>query len=625
MGQRAADPARGDVGRPAGGTGALPSAPHWLTRGLLLTAAAILLGSLAGPYWTMRVKAPQYPKGLSLVVYANRLEGDVREIDLLNHYIGMRPLERGAKTERRLAIPGILLAAAALLLLAWRSAKWAAGLALPALAIPPAFALDLYCWLRSYGLHLNPKAPLSHAVKPFVPPLLGQGRIAQFDVVAGFGHGFWLAVAAGLLALAALWLRGRSRARARALLAALVIGLAGGGPGGVASAQTLVVGPGGFATIQEAVDRATDGDTVLVRTGRHAGPVTVRMRVTLVGDEGAIIDGGGQGTVVTLAGPGSAMRGFTVRSSGDLLSAEHAGILASAPGIVIEGNRLEDVLFGISLRRAPRSVVRDNVLRGKALPVARRGDLIRVWWSDDVAIERNRVLDGRDVVLWYSKRLTIRGNDIRRGRYGLHFMYCDGAQIADNAVAGNSVGIYLMYSARLTLRGNRMAGNRGPSGYGLGLKDMDGVRIDENLIADNRVGVFLEHASGEWRGNRLVANDLGIWLWPSSQRNRFAGNDLIDNGEQVAVQGELGDRGNTWVGNFWSDYRGFDADGDGIGDVPYRAMRLFERLAERYPALRLYAASPAARTIEFAARLFPVFAPRPNVTDPQPRMRPRPA
>ena len=116
---------------------------------MLLAASTILLASLTGPYWTMRIKAPQYPKGLSLVVYANRLEGDVREIDMLNHYIGMSPIEHGAKTERRLAVPGILVAATALLLLGWLSAKWAAGLALPTLAIPPAFALDLYWWLRN--------------------------------------------------------------------------------------------------------------------------------------------------------------------------------------------------------------------------------------------------------------------------------------------------------------------------------------------------------------------------------------------------------------------------------------------------------------------------------------------
>ncbi len=609
-------------GRPLDGAGCSLAARRRLARGLLLAASAILLASLRGPYWTMRVKAPQYPNGLSLVVYANRLEGDVREIDMLNHYIGMRPLEHGAKTERQLAIPGILVAATGLLILGWLSTRWAAGLALPTLAIPPLFALDLYGWLRNYGLHLNPKAPLSRAVKPFVPPLIGQGKIAQFDVVSQFGHGFWLAVAAGAVALLAIWLRGRSQARARTLLVALAFGLAGFGAGASASAQTRVVGPGGLATIQAAVDQAADGDTVLVRPGRYEGPLTVRTRITLEGQDGAILDGGGRGTVVTLAAPGIVMRGFAVRGSGDILSAEHTGILASAPGIIIEGNRLDDVLFGISLRRAPHSVVRDNVLHGKPLPVARRGDAIRVWFSDDVAIERNRVLDGRDAVLWYSKRLAIRGNEVRRGRYGLHFMYCDGAEVADNLVADNSVGIYLMYSAHLRLSGNRMTGNRGPSGYGLGLKDMDGVQIEDNVLADNRVGVFLEHASGEWIGNRLVANDVGLWVWPSSTRNRFTGNDLIDNGEQVVVEGELGDRGNAWAGNFWSDYRGFDADGDGVGDVPYRAMRVFERLAERYPALRLYATSPAAQTIELAARLFPVFAPRSNLVDPQPRMRP---
>ncbi len=622
MRQRVGNITRDDRSQAPRGVGFGAVRRQWLARGLLLVASAILLASLTRPYWVMRVKAPQYPKGLSLVVYANRLEGDVREIDMLNHYIGMRPLEYGAKTERQLAAPGILLAATALLILGWFSSRWAASLALPTLAIPPIFALDLFYWLRNYGLHLNPKAPLSHAVKPFVPPLIGQGKIAQFDVVAGFGYGFWLVVAAGVVAIVAVWLKSRSQGRPHVLLVALLVGLVELGPDSGVWAQTIVVGSDGLTNVQEAVDRAADGDEIRVRPGCYHGPVVVRTRVTLIGEDGAVLDGDRHGTIVTLAAPGIVMRGFIVRGSGDVLSAEHTGILIEAPESVVENNRLEDVLFGISLRRASHSVVRNNVLHGKTLPVARRGDAIRVWSSDDVTIERNHVLDGRDVVLWYSKRLALRNNEVRRGRYGLHFMYCDGAEVVNNVVVDNSVGIYLMYSAHLTLRGNRMAGNRGPSGYGLGLKDMDGVEIKDNVLANNRVGVFLEHASGEWIGNRIVANDVGLWLWPSSQHNRFIRNDWIDNGEQVDIEGGLGDRGNEWVGNFWSDYRGFDADGDGVGDVPYRAVRLFERLAERYPVLRLYSTSPAAQTIEFAARLFPVFAPRPNLVDLQPRMRP---
>jgi nitrous oxidase accessory protein len=588
----------------------------------LAIAAAALLGSAFLPYWSMRVRAPQYPKGLQVVVYPHRLDGDVREIDVLNHYIGMRPLAHGAKRERQLAIPGILAAVVALIIAMWVTKWWTVLLTLPTVCLPVLFAGDLYWWLRDFGLNLNPRAPLSSAVKPFIPPLFGEGKIAQFQVTAGFEAGFLLALAAGLLAAIALILRFRERGRMGHLVLFMVVMLLLSSPS--VFADTLMVSPAStLRTIPEALDAASEGDTIIVRGGIHPGPLTVTKRVSLIGEAWPVIDGGGRGTVLTLATPEIVLRGFLIRGSGDVLAAEDTGVLIHGSGTVIEGNRFEDVLFGIHVRHAPGSVVRDNIFSGKSLPVARRGDVIRVWYSDDVRIEGNTVLDGRDVVLWFSKHLTIRDNIIRRGRYGLHFMYCDDAAVEDNEVSENSVGIYLMYSARLRLVGNRMLRNRGPSGYGLGLKDMEQTHVEDNVIADNRAGLFIEHATdGIFKHNVIGYNDTGVYVWPSARGNQFLGNTLIENGEQVSAEGAVTAGLNVWRGNFWSDYRGFDIDGDGVGDRPYRAMRLFERLTDRYTALRLYRDSPAVHALEFAASLFPVFAPQPKVIDDRPLMAP---
>ena len=77
---------------------------YWLPTILLGAAALILLVSMFLPYWQMTLDAPQYPGGLTVEVYINRLEGDVSEIDGLNHYIGMRPLDEAAQLERSVSI-----------------------------------------------------------------------------------------------------------------------------------------------------------------------------------------------------------------------------------------------------------------------------------------------------------------------------------------------------------------------------------------------------------------------------------------------------------------------------------------------------------------------------------------
>lgn len=171
---------------------------------LLATARVLLLVSIFLPYWHMELEAPQYPDGLFVTAYVNRLEGDVKEIDGLNHYIGMRPLDQAAKFERAASVWMIV----AMVLLVegatFIHTRWAALLVLPAVLFPPGFLVDLQFWLHTFGQNLDPEAPLSAAVKPFTPTLLGEGGIGQFHTYSEVGWGFWLAVGCSVLTVVAL-------------------------------------------------------------------------------------------------------------------------------------------------------------------------------------------------------------------------------------------------------------------------------------------------------------------------------------------------------------------------------------------------------------------------------------
>lgn len=628
----------GEAVAPVGSGAETQPAPtrRLLARLLLVVAAGALLISPLYPYWDLKLMAPQYPGGLNLTIHPHHVRGDVGEVDALNHYIGMRKIGEAAALERRLGVPAIVAMAVCLVIASAWGSRWAALLVVPAILFPLIFVADLYWWLRDSGLGLDPKAALSSSIKPFVPQLLGVGKIGQFRTVGSFGLGYYLCVFAGLAAIAyvhqsisicpmrALWRRLRAkRGRAASLTVAVMIAA---GLSGRSTAATLTVAPGGSpATLAEALDRAAPGDTVEVIGGVHPGPVVVAKSLRLVGKDRPVIDGGGRGSVVRLEAPDCELRGFTIRSSGDLLAGEDVGVLVAASGALVEDNQLEDVLFGIYLRRAPRSVVRGNTLHGKNLSVARRGDLIRLWYSDDVTIEGNTTLGGRDAVLWYSNRLSIRNNRISGGRYGLHFMYCDDAGVTGNRLSENSVGAFLMYSRRLRIEKNWIVDNRGVSGYGIGLKDMEESRVVSNVLAANKVGLFLEHSRGLVRENLVAGNDKGVVLFPSAQGNRFEDNSFVENGGQVEIEGFRDTMTtNAWRGNYWSDYRGYDVDGDGVGDLAYRPSRLFERIADNAPALRLFADSPSAQAIDFAAGVFPIFEPKPKFADESPRMRPLP-
>lgn len=381
-----------------------------------------------------------------------------------------------------------------------------------------------------------------------------------------------------------------------------------------------------------AVAGAQDGDIIEVHGGVFQGTLEIDRPLTLIGKDWPVIDGQNNGTVVKVSAPDSVFSGFLIKNSGGVLEHENSGIAVVAPRVTIESNRLEETLFGIYLKEAHNSVIRGNSVTGKDLEVQRRGDPIRTWYSTDVLIEDNVVKSGRDVVLWYSERLTLRDNTITNGRYGLHFMYCDDATIEGNLLLDNSVGTFLMYSRRVTLRDNTIANNRGPSGFGVGLKDMDDTVITGNLFLDNRVGAHLDTSPrevdsiGEFSDNVFAYNDIGVEMMPSVRRNMFAGNSFVENEEQVAVAGGGDLQQNSWTvggaGNFWSDYAGFDADGDGQGDLAYKSERLFENLMQQEPMLRLFIYSPASNAIDFASRAFPLVKPKPKLVDERPYMAP---
>jgi len=386
------------------------------------------------------------------------------------------------------------------------------------------------------------------------------------------------------------------------------------------------------APLQQRINAAQKGAVLELSPGVHAGPIKIDKSITLQGESGAIIDGGGQGDVIAITAPDVTVQGLTIRNTGDSLDQENTGVAITAPRATIKNNRIENALFGVYLKKAEGAVIRDNVILGKDLDIARRGDAIRLWYSSDCLIENNVVRAGRDVVLWFSDRLTIRENRVSRCRYGLHFMYSDDNVIERNMMVNNSVGAFLMYSRNLTLRGNLFARNRGPSGYGVGLKDMDGVIAIDNRFVSNRVGIYLDNSPwsvdvyDHFESNIIAYNHIGVAFLPAVKRNIFTNNGFIENFEQIAILGQSGLDGNAFAqdgrGNYWSDYQGFDRDGDGIGDVPHKPTSLFEDLMARHPKVRVFMFSPAVQAIETASQAFPIVEPRVKITDPAPLMSP---
>ena len=190
----------------------------WMPPVFLILAAVLLLGSIPLPYWQMHLDAPQYNYrgGLDVVIYINSMTGkdpefdELRELNGLNHYIGMRKLDEAAVFERSIAIPSLIVFTVLLATVAFaavrkvRWQKWSLILTLPPLLFPLVFIADLYYWLRDSGQNLDPTAALSSTIKPFTPTMLGKGEVGQFATDASLQTGWYLALVASILILVAV-------------------------------------------------------------------------------------------------------------------------------------------------------------------------------------------------------------------------------------------------------------------------------------------------------------------------------------------------------------------------------------------------------------------------------------
>jgi len=590
-------------------------------------AAALVALSATLPLWTLTMRAPQYPKGLRLEAHGTGLVGDIRELNILNHYIGMPPIEAPAFET---AIYPWSIAALVVLCLISPVHPWLRRLAIVVMIAAPLVILaDLQWQLYTFGHSLNPKAPIR--LEPFTPLVLGTSKMGNFVSTGMVSTGFACLVgAAALLFLGGRW--GRSR-QARPAVSGVPRTAAAAALALLAVTSEATAGPA--QALQSRLAAAPPGTSLTIDGGVHQGPLVVRGPLEVIGVNDPVIDGGGVGTVVTIEGDGVVFTGFRVRNSGREVTEEAAGIKATGSRHRIGHNDIRDVYFGIHVGDGAGTVVHDNTIAPGEHHGARPGHGISVWHARDVQLVRNRISDARDgIYLSFTERVVASHNEVTRCRYGLHSMYSKLATFEANRVEGNLLGAALMLSDRLVLRGNRIEGHRaGSAAYGVLLKDIGDLLAEGNVIAVNRVGIYAEGVPSNpsrqavIANNVIAGNEVGLAL-QSSATLTVTGNRIADNLTDVRPLGRGVSAGTRWSrggrGNSWSQYRGYDADRDGVGDVPHRVEDAMDALVQRTPLARAFLYTPAHLALDAAARMFPLFRREPVLVDPHPLMTANP-
>ncbi|MCB1908734.1 MAG: nitrous oxide reductase family maturation protein NosD [Rhodocyclaceae bacterium] len=401
----------------------------------------------------------------------------------------------------------------------------------------------------------------------------------------------------------------------RALLALL---LACALPAPTHAAQWTVA-PG--ESIQAAIERAAAGDIVRVRRGRYLENLRIDKPLTLVGSDFPTISGGLAGDVIRVSATDVTIDGFVIAESGSDLGKQNAGIYLQ-PGsdrAAVNNCQFGYVLFGIWIEKSRDVVISKNVITGKRdHRSASRGNGIQLYNSQGARIIGNEISFVRDgIYVDVSNNAIFRSNRIHNVRYGTHYMNSHHNTWENNDSYNNRGGLALMMTRHQVVRNNRAWGN---SDHGIMLRTIQDSLVEGNVVAGNARGFFIYDAEyNVLRNNLVVDNRVGVHLWAGSIHNEVDGNDFIGNQTQVKYVAARDELWGIKEGNHWSNYLGWDRNGDGRGDLPYEANDVVDRLSWRYPMMKLLMASPALQTLRLISRQFPLLR-APSVVDRVPRM-----
>ncbi|NOT08995.1 MAG: nitrous oxide reductase family maturation protein NosD [Gemmatimonadales bacterium] len=386
---------------------------------------------------------------------------------------------------------------------------------------------------------------------------------------------------------------------------------------------TLVVRPAGpIRTLTDALALARPGDSIVVHAGTYREPpIVVRTRVTIVGVGGPVFVGGEHSTLEVEA-DSVVITGLRFRQvTPSPLEDRAAIVLRGTRGCRIEANDIRDAFFGIYALKASDCLIRRNRIEGSAANDAAAGNGIQLWQARAMSVVENEVLGHRDgIYLEFSPSAVVRGNrSSGNRRYGLHFMRSDSCTYAGNLFARNGAGVAVMYSRNVQMLDNRFERNWGDAAYGLLLKEISDGTVTGNLFADNTVGLYLEDANRNiLTGNTFQRNGWAVKVLASATDNRFEGNVFEGNSFDVSTNSRSAS--SRFAGNWWDQYRGYDLDRDGVGDVPYRPVRLFSLVVERHEPSLILLRSPFVELLDAAERFMPVLTPE-TLVDGRPLMR----
>lgn len=376
------------------------------------------------------------------------------------------------------------------------------------------------------------------------------------------------------------------------------------------------------SSIQKAIDIASSGDKIFIQKGVYKeNDIQLNKSLHIYGEEGTVIDGQNISGVFYITANNFSLKDLKIINIGVSYISDHAAIKTSrVENFTIENIILEQVFFGILLEKSHHGKVMNCYINSIPKDEANSGNGIHLWHCSNIEVGGNEVFGMRDGIYFeFVSESRVHDNLSHDNiRYGLHFMFSNKDSYVNNEFRNNGAGVAVMFSKLIEMYNNKFMLNWGSASYGLLLKEITDAEIYKNLFEQNTIGIKGEGCSRiNYTNNTFSRNGWAIKIAGACYKNIFEKNDFLNNSLDLAYNTKIND--NKFNNNYWSEYTGYDLDNNGIGDVPYRPVKLFSYIVNRTPEALVLLRSLFVDIINFSEKVSPVFTPD-NLMDTNPIM-----
>jgi nitrous oxidase accessory protein len=378
-----------------------------------------------------------------------------------------------------------------------------------------------------------------------------------------------------------------------------------------------------ITSIKQAVKIADRGDRIVISKGLYKERnIVISKPLTLLGEGKPVIDAENDSSVIIVKSENVIIRGLVIKNAGVSFIDDNAGLLLEdSRNCIIEDNYFVNNFFAIYLSKSSNCRISKNRIQGNARRESSSGNGIHLWYCKNIVIEENYISGHRDGIYFeFVENGVINDNLSEENlRYGLHFMFSDSCKYTNNIFQNNGVGVAVMYTNHIEMNYNKFRNNWGPAAFGLLLKEIRDSVIQENLFYKNSTGVYSEASNRNViERNTFIQNGWAIKLMANSMDNQFIYNNFEENSFEVATNSKQ--NFNLFNENYWSNYRGYDLNKDGKGDVPYHPVNLFSFLVQKNPPVIILLRSFFIQSMDIAENIIPFITPE-TLVDKNPRMQ----